>query len=146
MIVIMVMIVCACRYESTTKIHRKLVKELDFPAISLCSPTIVAESTLSTDSESQDWLRRIQQGSLTAEEFPEARSALRRHNALHALSAHLPPLVENCWISIHGLCGHLFSTVMSDRGICYTFHSRDIIEQYGQLKTDRPGVNYGLSK
>ena len=100
MIVIMVMIVCACRYESTTKIHRKLVKELDFPAISLCSPTIVAESTLSTDSESQDWLRRIQHGSLTVEEFPEARSALRRHNALHALSAHLPSLIEYCWINM----------------------------------------------
>ena len=141
-----IMTVCLRRYESTTKIHRKLVKELDFPAISLCNPITIAESTLSTDSEALAWIRRLENGSLTAEESADARTALRRHNALDALSAHLPPLVENCWINMHGLCGHLFSAVMSDTGICYTFHSRDIIEQYGQLKTDRPGLNYGLSK
>ena len=146
MILMMVMTLYARRYESTTKIHRKLVKELDFPAISLCNPITIAESTLSTDSEALAWIRRVENGSLTVGESAEARSVLRRHNALDALSAHLPSLIEYCWINMRQLCGHLFSTVMSDTGICYTFHSRDIIEQYGQLKTDRPGLNYGLSK
>ena len=135
------------RYESTTKIERVSVKQLDMPAVSICSSTVTARSTFSTDPEAAHWMMEvILNPELNTTDLEEARTALRRHNMLWTIYAHLPQMIRGCRVNRSFDCRHLFSYEISDQGICITLQSKQIIEEYGTLKTSNPGAIHGFRK
>ena len=136
------------RYESATKIERVSVSELDLPAISICPRTKIAVSTLTTDPEALYWMREFVQNldQLNATAIEDGRRVLRRHNMVWTMFVHLPRMIRNCTVNGDFDCQHLFDYILSDKGICLTLQSNDIVEQYGTLRTRNPGTAYGFRK
>ena len=136
------------RYESTTKIERVPVKQLDLPAVSICSGTEIARSTLNADPEAIHWMTEVMLNfdQLNTTDIEQARAAFRRHNMLWTIFAHLPRMIRSCKVNRLFDCRHLFGYDLSDQGICITLQSYEIIEEHGTLKTSNPGAVDGFGK
>ena len=136
------------RYESTTKIERVSVEELDLPAVSICHEAIIAQSTLSDDPEAAYWFQQlmVHNGALGNDSLHPARTALRRHNMMWTTFRHLQDIILDCTVNLHYDCRNLFGYTLSDKGICLTLQSYDITQQYGILHSHFPGEGHGISK
>ena len=133
------------RYEATTRIDRKAVDTLDFPAVSICHPNVIPQTLVDADPELLHWMERIENDdNLTTNETRQAREKLRQHNMLAASAEQVAHMLYWCEINDGTACLDRFTAKISESTMCLTFQDQQTVNSHGIIESSQPGRRHGL--
>ena len=147
--------------ESYVDIHTEQKQNLDFPAVTICSPSYYKRSAFQSEypninvSEFSKFsqlaylnisLSDINIGSElnTSELFRFYETSL--HYSYENFGYQIEDIAVKCWWKSRLFnCSEYFSMIASDRGTCFTFHSQKFAQENGVLQTEEVFIKGGLT-
>ena len=135
-------------YNTNTKITETSVKELEFPAVSICQQNQFSETLVQNNTLLRYWLEYLELNpltSLTVEERENATNVLQTLTLWQAVTIPHPSFITKCKFEGKPFdCAEYFTIETTEIGMCVTFMRRDVRDRVGPLKTKTPGFSFGL--
>ena len=157
------------KYESITRVEKKTVSQLDFPAVSICDQNLFSRNAFRNEELGNitrdfpvdedtlvDIIQKIHAGhyeDFNETEFDEAVAMLDQLSLYRMVKESSEANKKNGDLffdcKFDGVpfdCDAGFKFLMTQKAACYTFQSERKVIEHGQMSTERPGYQHGLGK
>ncbi|ELU00320.1 hypothetical protein CAPTEDRAFT_217704 [Capitella teleta] len=140
-------------YPVTSRMSVVDVREVDFPAMTICNMNQIKLSYVNQD----EFIKNVFLGHNTFTRdvrkvdifSPEVIAKLDNEYSLRQIykdgAFSMEGMFPLCNMKNERVnCGDFFTPIITTMGHCYTFNSAEVVKQRGQLKTRQPGANHGF--
>ena len=147
---VIILVARVFQYESITSVKQITPNILEFPTVTICNMNSLKKSVM--DNElilNYARLRKSENSSLYLNEtlqewYKNELGKMSMEKFVEIYAFNLSETVLYC--DIPGKpCNSHFTSLITENGPCYSFNSRELIENHGPIQINQPGSVFGLS-